>query len=253
MIAALVQARTGSERLPGKVLLPICGEPMLARLLARLGRARRLDEIVLVTTDRPGDDAIEELGRRLGLAVFRGSESDVLDRFYKAAQAHGVDVIVRVCGDCPLMDPGLIDLMVETYFRLREKVDYVANVHPPTYPDGLDLWVFTFSSLARAWREATKRSEREHVTPYIYNHPEFFRIHNVANEVDLSHWRWTVDYPHDFALVSAVFEHFHSRGQKEFGFTDVIAFLESRPDLAALNKGSQRDGGYLKSLALDGT
>jgi spore coat polysaccharide biosynthesis protein SpsF (cytidylyltransferase family) len=224
---------------------------MFAHLVTRLRRARRLDGLVLATTAAPQDDELVALAARVGVPAFRGSEEDVLDRFYRAAEMYAADVIVRICADCPLMDPVLVDAMVEACLSRWPDVDYVSNVHPPTYPDGLDIWVFSQTALARAWREATKPSEREHVTPYLVNHPTIFRIYNVACNKDLSHWRLTVDYLEDFRLVETVFSHFNGQGQSDFGLADVISFLERRPDLARLNRGIMRDEGYLKSLTRD--
>jgi spore coat polysaccharide biosynthesis protein SpsF len=247
VIAAIVQARMASTRLPGKVLLDIVGSmPMLAVVLDRARRAGTVDEVIVATSDSTGDDPISDLCRRAGTRCFRGSEDDVLDRYYRAAAWAKADVIVRLTADCPLLDPAVIDLVVSSFNAGTD--DYVSNTLERTYPDGLDTEVFSFGALARAWSEAGLTSEREHVTPYIWKHPDRFRIRNVASPVDLSAHRWTVDTPQDLQLVRAVYERIQ---RTVFGMADVVRLLETDPQIRALNAGIATNEGYERSLRED--
>lgn len=243
---AIVQARMASTRLPGKVMMDIAGRPMLAHVVGRAQRAERLDEVVVATTERPEDNAICAWGDRAGVRVFRGSEQDVLDRYHATARATNAELIVRVTADCPLLDPGVIDAVVAAY-RPGDH-DYVSNVEPPTYPDGLDTEVFPFAVLDRAWREATLGSEREHVTPYVRKRPREFRQHNVVSPRDLSDLRWTVDEPRDLAFVRGIFARLP---EGRLDHAAVLDLLAREPDLALINAGIQRNEGYLKSLRED--
>ncbi|MRR14020.1 spore coat protein, partial [archaeon] len=184
---ALIQARVSSSRLPGKVLMDICGEPMIIRVYQRAKRAGTLDDVVVITSDHQDDDALEELCLEKGVPCFRGNLDDVLDRYYQASVQHHADVIVRITGDCPLLDPGIVDTVVRTF--LDGAYDYVSNVLECTYPDGLDTEIFSRTSLEKAWNDAVLKSEREHVTAYIYKHPELFRLGSVMQKEDLSSMR----------------------------------------------------------------
>ncbi|MBU1694401.1 MAG: glycosyltransferase family protein [Verrucomicrobia bacterium] len=247
-VMAILQARMGSSRLPGKMLLPIYGEKgALELMLERVRRARLLDRTVVATTVSAQDDPLEKLCARLGVPCFRGSEDDVLDRYYQAAIRHGpASVIVRLTGDCPLHDGRVIDEAVQSF--LSQHVHYLSNAWPPVYPDGLDTEVFWFTALETAWKEARLKSEREHVTPYIRNHPERFRIGHIPARKDLSALRWTLDEPRDLQFIRAVFARL---GDREFGFEDVLSLLEREPGLGDMNAGMQRNEGYLKSLRED--
>jgi spore coat polysaccharide biosynthesis protein SpsF len=246
MIVAIVQARMGSTRLPGKVLADVGGRPMLARTVERLARAARIDRIVVATSSNSADDTIVELCRGLATSVFRGSEHDVLDRYYRAARAHRAQAVVRITGDCPFADACLVDEIVDAFAAAG--CDYAANINPPTYPDGLDTEVLTFEALERAWREARMKSEREHVTLYVRNHPELFRMVNVANGEDLSHLRWVVDEPRDLEFARAVYQ---ALPDAPFGWRDILDLINRRPELRRLNQGITRDEGLAKSLAED--
>src|SRR5579871_1881320 len=192
---AIIQARMASTRLPGKVLADIGGRPMLARVIDRVRAASTIDDVLVATSTSRADDAIEVLCREHRIAVFRGDENDVLDRYYRAAQATRADVVVRITADCPLHDPQVIDTVVSRFDPSR--FDYASNAVDRTYPDGLDVEVFSFQALERAWREAQWASEREHVTAFIWKHPDRFRLHHVCQATDLSAARWTVDEPSD--------------------------------------------------------
>lgn len=248
MILGVVQARVSSTRLPGKVLAPILGEPMLARQLERVKRARRLDEVAVATSTDASDDPLEAVCERAGVACFRGSLDDVLDRFRAAAEHFGATHVVRLTGDCPLTDPAVVDATVAAH--VEGGFDYTSNVDPPTFPDGLDVEVLTARTLETAWREARLPSEREHVTPYVRTHGDRFRLGCVSNGEDLSALRWTVDEPRDLAFVTAVYEALYP-ADPAFGMADVLALLARRPELAELNAHIERNEGMKPSLAAD--
>jgi spore coat polysaccharide biosynthesis protein SpsF len=231
-VLAVLQARQSSTRLPGKVLLPVLGEPMLARQIERIRRARRLDGLVVATTDQPEDEAIAALCAGLGVDCFRGALADVLDRFYQAARTRSPEHVVRLTGDCPLSDPALVDAAVALH--LAGGFDYSGNAVERSYPDGLDVEVFTFALLERAWREAATPHEREHVTPYMYAGGHGFRLGVLRDTLDRSALRWTVDRPEDYAFVCRVFEALHP-GDPAFSAADVHRFLDRHPEVAALN------------------
>jgi len=189
-IITIIQARLGSTRLPQKILLDLCGKPVIQRVYERACKIDKTDDVIVATTLSNSDDRLADFCRNNGIPLFRGSENDVLDRYYRAAKHFKADAVIRITGDCPLIDPAVVNLVVLT-FRSAE-VDYASNVQPPTYPDGLDTEIFTFSALETAWKYATGSYDREHVTPYIYNSGSF-RLLNVPNGEDCSSERWTVD------------------------------------------------------------
>lgn len=233
----IVQARMTSTRLPGKVLLPLAGVPMLTRLVERLRRVQRADGIVVATTTNVADDTIAALCAQLVVPCHRGSEHDVLSRYADASRLHGADVVVRITSDCPLIDPALIDQVMAAYAEGGS--DYVSNMLPPTWPYGMAVEVFSAAALAQAHAEATQAAEREHVTPFLYWHPERYRLRNVASPVDLSQHRWTVDTPEDYELVSRLFEHLMPT-HPHFTQADVLALLDQHPDWIALNQHIQQ-------------
>ena len=231
-VVAIVQARMGSTRLPGKVMLPLLGEPILTRVVRRTGRARTLDDVVVATTTRPEDDAIVALVEAEGRPVVRGSETDLLDRYLQAARAHDADVIVRVTSDCPLIDPEVIDRTVLAF--QAGDVEYASNtLEPRTYPRGLDVEVIARAALERADREDRDPAWREHATPYIYRHPESFRLLRVAAEDDHADQRWSVDTPEDFALVERIYE---ALGRDDFGWREALAVVEAHPSWVSINR-----------------
>ncbi len=248
-IVGIIQARMGSTRLPGKALLDLAGAPFLARVVERMRHCQTLDALVLATTTEPSDDPLVELAESLGVSVYRGSVDDVLDRFTQAARQADAALIVRITADDPFKDPQVTDHAVRLWLR-QPDLDYVSNTLEPTYPEGLDIEVFTREALERAWREARLPSEREHVTPYIWKHPDRFRLLNFKHERDLSHLRWTVDYPEDLAFAREVYARLYRPGQV-FLMEDILRLLEAEPELARINAGIQRNEGYLKSLAQD--
>lgn len=237
-IVAIVQARMGSTRFPNKVMRPIVGVPMIQLLLERLSRARRVDQIVLATSLDARNQPLIEHAQKLGYVAYAGSENDVLDRYYQAAAQQTPDVVVRITGDCPLIDPELVDAVIENF--QQGGADYVSNTLHPTYPDGLDVEVFSFTSLDRAWRETQRPYDREHVTPYI-KQSERFQVRNIANAEDYSGERWTVDEPEDFDVVEKIFEHFEPR--HDFGWLEVLALQREHPEWFEANRHLIRNEG----------
>lgn len=233
----IVQARMTSTRLPGKVLLPLAGEPMLTRLVERLRRVRRANDIVVATTTNATDDPIAALCAQLGVTCYRGSEQDVLSRYADAARLHGADVVVRITSDCPLIDPALIDQVIAAYEEGGS--DYVSNMLPPTWPYGMAVEVFSAAALSQANAAATQAAEREHVTPFLYWHPERYRLRNLDSPVNLSRHRWTVDTPEDYELVRRLFDHLIP-AHPQFTQADVLALLDQHPDWIAINQHVQQ-------------
>ena len=247
-IVAIIQARMGSTRLPGKVLKPLAGKPMLWHVLNRALAAKFLDEVVLATTTAPEDRALEPVARELGVRVVYGDAQDVLDRYYQAARASRADVIVRLTADCPFLDPEIVDACVGLYCSTGRA--YASNAVERSFPDGLDVEVFSFAALETAWKEAALASEREHVTPFIWKNPDRFPAAALTRTPDLSALRWCVDQPQDLALAQAVYDGLGREGRL-FGFRELLQFIEKRPDLAALNAGIACNEGYEKSLKED--
>lgn len=246
-VVAIVQARIGSTRLSGKVLAEIVGYPMLWHVVNRVRMAHSVDQVIVATTTEPVDDVVAQFCAESGIECFRGSENNVLDRFYRAAKSYEADVVVRITADCPLIDPQVVDKVVSTY--LKGEADYVTNTLRYTYPDGLDTEVFSCAALEVAWREARLPTEREHVTPYIRRSGRF-RVQNVENEVDLSarNLRWTVDEAADLEFVRTVFERLGQKG-RPFGLSEILQLVDREPSLLEMNKGLIRNEGYYRSLA----
>jgi len=237
-IIALVQARMNSTRLPGKVLKIISGRTMIDLLLCRLSQSNELDEIVVATSINKQDDELQLMVESLGYKCTRGSEKDVLNRFYESAKSLDAEVIVRITGDCPLVDPKLVDESIKSY--LDANVDYFSNINPVTYPDGLDIEVMSFESLERANSESKSEFEREHVTPYIRNSDSFSKSSMSYNE-DLSAYRWTVDEPEDLVVVTNVFKHFSPN--IHFSWNQVLELQKLKPDLFSLNQQIKNNEG----------
>lgn len=246
MITAIVQARMGSTRLPGKVLLDIQGKPLLEHVIDRVSASKLINQLVIATTANEKDKAIIDFAQRRGIAYYVGSEDDVLDRFYQTAKIYRVKTIVRITPDDPFKDPEVIDKVVGYYLKHKKSVEYVSNTIKPTYPEGLDVEVFSAEALGKAWKEAKKSSEREHVTPYIWNHPERFRLANIENDEDLSHLRWTLDTEADLQFAREIYARLY-HGQV-FLMKDILAVLRAEPELAQINQGIARNAGYLESL-----
>ncbi len=232
-IGVIIQARTGSTRLPAKVLKQLCGKTVLAHDIERVSQSTLVDEIIIATTVGVSDDAIEKEALTLGVKVFRGSEEDVLSRYYYAAKANDLDVVVRITSDCPLIDPKVIDEMLAFY--LDNEYDLVTNagadLSQRTYPRGLDTEIFAFSSLEKAFLHAKEQYQREHVTPYIY---ENSKIYYYKNDSDCSHYRITLDTEEDFQLISAIYVELY-KGTHDFYLSEVVDLLNKKPELVAIN------------------
>ena len=238
MILAIVQARMSSTRLPGKILKDVNGKQLIEILLHRVSQSKKIDKIILATSENPENDGLADFVEQLGYEVFRGSEDDVLGRYYQAAKFHHPDSVVRITGDCPLIDPQLVDNVIELFEQ--HEVDYASNTEPPTFPDGLDTEIFSFKALEYAFKLAEKPSEREHVTPFIRTNAKFRRI-NFSNETDLSEERWTVDDPEDFEVIENVVNHFAPN--LDYTWRDVLELKKSHPEYFEANKGIKRNEG----------
>lgn len=245
-IDCIIQARIGSTRLPGKVLKEIEGKPLIYYVLDQVNKSKLINRQIVASTTNPKDKILIEKVKQLKYNTFAGSENDVLDRYYQTAKYFGTNIIVRVTSDCPLIDPEVIDKVIKVF--LNNKSDYCSNVQPPTYPDGLDVEVFSFQALARAWKEAHLMSEREHVTPYIWKNTDKFKISNVAYDKDLSYLRLTVDQEEDFILVKNIYEKIKKR---PILLNDLIKLFGKEPELLKINSKYSRNEGYAKSLKED--
>jgi len=230
---AIIQARLGSTRLPGKVLLDLAGKTVLGRVVGRVSRMKKVKDLVVATSARDSDDAIEAECRRLGVACFRGSEDDVLDRFRGAADTMGAEQCTRITADCPLIDPGVSDDIISRFESADPPVDYASNKIPQSFPRGLDTEVFTREALERSARWAKKPYHRIHVTAYMYQTPELFTLLSVVSDVDRSDWRWTIDTREDLAFVREVYERLE--GKPDFDWLDVVKLVEDNPDLKKIN------------------
>lgn len=235
-IVAVVQARVGSSRLPGKILMPLAGAPLLQRMLERVQAAAELDDLVVATTVDPKDAPVRALCADLGVRCHSGHPTDLLERHLGAVDGMSADVVVKIPSDCPLIDPRVIDRVVGFHRAHADRHDFLSNLHPATYPDGNDVEVMPRPLLALAAREATKPHEREHTTPFFWDQPERFRIANVAwetgRDLSMSH-RFTIDYPEDYAFISAVYE---ALGPAPFSLAQILEYLDANPAVFALNQ-----------------
>ena len=246
---AIVQARMGSSRLPGKVLRPILGRPMLSFILERLRAVPAIASVLVATSDEARDRPVRTFCEAHGVACFAGSETDVLDRFYRAAAREDADPVLRVTGDCPLIDPGLVARLLKMYESgLYDHVAVAAGagaifLEGGRFPDGLDAECFSMGALERAWREADAEPDREHVTPYIWRNKQLFRCGVLLSDVDYSSLRWTVDNDADLELVSAIYESLYREG-RPFGMADVLEFLAANSHLSSANRAFIGQEGY---------
>jgi spore coat polysaccharide biosynthesis protein SpsF len=237
-VVTIVQARIGSARLPGKVLLPICGDTLLARMIERVSFAKRIGTLVVATTTSEEDLSIVEWCNRNSIEIYQGSKADLLDRHYQVARKYKAEVVVKIPSDCPLIDPNVIDKVIGYFLANENKFDYVSNLHPATYPDGNDVEVMSFAALERAWENATATMELEHTTPYLWENPNQFRIGNVAWETGLDYsmsHRWTIDYLEDYEFIKKVYERLFPINPK-FSLSDILQLLESEPMLKKINE-----------------
>ncbi|MBF0523097.1 MAG: glycosyltransferase family protein [Candidatus Omnitrophica bacterium] len=248
MILAIVQARMTSTRLPGKVLMPVLGKPLIQHLLERLILSKRIDKIIVATSQAKESDPLETFVKNLGFEVYRGSEQDVLDRFYKAALQYRPQTVVRITGDCPLLDAAVCDEVIRVF--QKDRLDYAQT--GPSFAEGLDCEVFSFQSLERAWKEARLKSEREHVTLYLRNHPEFIKSKMLINGTDDSKYRLTLDEKDDYCVVKAIFEGLQGEGKKDFSMKEVKSFLDAHPEIYQVNAHIIRNEGLQRSLSEEG-
>jgi spore coat polysaccharide biosynthesis protein SpsF len=250
LILAIVQARMGSTRLPGKVLLDLEGMPVLWHVVNRVCQSKRIDKVIVATSTTGEDGKISDFCSYHNIPCFAGSENDVLDRYYQTARFAGAkeqDAMVRITADCPLIDSEVVDRVIDLF--IESGADYVSNVAPPTYPDGLDVEVFTFAALEKAREEAMLLSEREHVTPYIRNN-DCFNKANLQNDIDLSGLRWTLDEADDYELIKSIYAELYRKGNV-FGTGQILALIEKQPQLLDKNNRFKRNEGYTKSVKND--
>jgi spore coat polysaccharide biosynthesis protein SpsF len=234
----IIQARTGSNRLPDKIMMPLAGKPLLQRLLERVQAATTHFDLAVATTTDTKDDIVREMCRSLNVDCYSGHPTDLLDRHYRAAVERKAEAVVKIPSDCPLIDPAVIDRVLGFYLQHEPSFDYVSNLHPASYPDGNDVEVMTLGSLGKAWREASRNFEREHTTPYIWERSEEFRIGNVGWETGLDYsmsHRWTIDYQEDYQFIDAVYDELWSEDKPIFSMEDILALLRRRPDIEEIN------------------
>lgn len=249
-IGIIIQARTGSKRLPKKVLNKIEKRTVLEHVIERAKKIKNCNRVILATTDKKEDDILENIAKNLNAEVFRGSETDVLDRYYQAARRFNVDPIVRITADCPLLDAGIAEKVINFYFQ--NNYDYVSNVNPPTFPDGMDVEVFNFKAMEKSWKEAKMKSERDGVNDYILKNFENFKIGNLTNNgEDVSHIRLTLDEKEDMVLIKKIYKELYNRNNF-FGLKDILELFKKRPELAKINQHIARNEGSFKLLQHDG-
>ena len=250
-IVAIIQVRIGSSRLPGKVLIPIVGKPMLWHIVNRVEKAKFIDQVVVATSVEKNDDKIARFCKKNNIEVFRGSENDVLDRYYECAKKYKADIVVRITADCPLIDPKIIGKSIKSY--LKGNFDYIGVLtgagsfksKDKKYPDGMDCEVFAFQSLKKACREATSNKEREHVTVYILRNPNSFKIGKLESSKDYSNIRLTVDHKEDLELVRKIYKELYPIN-KFFGLSDIIGLIKRQPGLLKINQKYIGREGYEK-------
>jgi len=248
MVLAILQARFSSSRFPGKVLKKILGKPMLLHQIERLSNSNWIDKLVVATSDDTSDDMVEKMCLDNNIEVYRGELNNVLDRFYRCAKYYSPKHIVRLTGDCPLIDAEIVDNVIQ--YHLKMESDYTSNINPPTYPDGLDVEVMKFSALEKAHKFARLPSELEHVTPYIRNTSGLFKQYNLKYKVNLSNHRWTVDEPKDFEFVQEVYRKFRYE-KNHFSMQDILDLLERNPYIQEKNYHILRNEGSLRSYKED--
>jgi spore coat polysaccharide biosynthesis protein SpsF len=239
MVNAIIEARMGSSRLPGKTMMEIMGSPSIQLLIDRLRHAQRIDNIILATTTNSEDDTIEKFCHDYGVICFRGSAEDVLGRVYHAAQKYGADVVVEVTGDCPLLDPWLIDECIDLF--IRSDYDYLSNFIEQSYPPGIDVQIFSFAVLEQLHVNAKEQKFREHVTLYILKNPSLFRMHNVYAPPELycPDWHLELDEYVDYILIKTIYENLYDK-KPVFTTTDIVKLLKEHPEWLKINQEVQR-------------
>lgn len=237
-ISIVVQARMSSSRLPKKVLLPILGESLLYRMIERLQQIKHKASIVIATSENAEDDVIEDFCQAKNIACFRGSLNNLLDRHYQVGVLTNADIVIKIPSDCPLIDPRIVDKVLDFYFENEGKYDFVSNLHPATYPDGNDVEIMTFEALKKAWQEATRPLELEHTTPYFWENPDKFRLANLTWETGLDYsmsHRFTIDYYEDYLFIKKVFEELYPQNPA-FSLEDILTLLQEKPEIYEINQ-----------------
>ncbi|MBI5730517.1 MAG: glycosyltransferase family protein [Ignavibacteriales bacterium] len=235
-IITVIQARMSSTRLPGKVMLPLLGKPLLIRMIERVNSAKLVGDVIVATSTNADDDEIEILCNQNNLICSRGHLTDLLDRHYQVAKQFNADAVVKIPSDCPLIDPKVVDKVIEHYIN-SDEFDFVSNLHPATYPDGNDVEIFSFESLECAWKDATKDYEREHTTPFIWEHQDVFSVGNITWETGYdfsSTHRWTIDFPEDYEFIRKVYDELYSKNPA-FSLNDILTLLKQKPEIAEIN------------------
>ena len=246
---ALIQARCGSTRLPNKILKDLCGKPSLQRMVERVKKSKLVDEVMVVTSIEKTNLKVVKLCAEMGTRVFVGSEDDVLDRFYQCARLIKPEFIIRLTADCPCFDGELLD---EALRQLKPDTDYMGMLSQ-TFADGLDIQIIKYEALEKSWHEAVHSFEREHVTQYAIRHPELFTLQDFVSPIgDFGNHRWTVDEPEDFEVVEHIYNYFVNEcGIEEFGYKDILNYMESHPEIERINARFVRDEGLEKSILED--
>ncbi len=244
-VVAIVQARMASSRLPGKVLKEIVGRPMLWHIINRVKKSKYINEVIVAATTDKKDDQIEEFAIKYNIGIYRGSENDIVDRFYNAAKNYNVDIIVRIWGDCPLIDPAIIDRTMKEF--LNNQADYANNFYPPTFPFGMNIEVYTFKTLEKIWKDTNNRFFREYPFEYIYENQTSLKTIFVKNDIDLSYIHWTVDYIEDFIVVTKIFKKLYKKN-KVFHMADILKVIKKNSELKSINEGLKRNIEYYKDL-----
>ena len=237
-ILTVIQARIGSSRLPGKVLLPLADKPLILRMYERVAKSKLAGRIVVAITDDQSDNDLFKLCKQNNIEVYRGNSLDLLDRHYQTAKIFDAEVVIKIPSDCPLIDPEIIDKIIQYYINNTNKYDYVSNLHPPSYPDGNDVEIMDLKTLENAWLNAHKDFEREHTTPYIWENLEKFRIGNVVWETRLDYsmtHRFTIDYKEDYEFIKRIYDELYKMNPK-FGLNDILNLLERKPEIKKINQ-----------------
>lgn len=237
-IVIIIQARTGSSRLPRKVMLPLVGEPLILRMFERVSFAKLATKIVVAIPDDRSDDKLYTFLKQKNIETFRGSTFDLLDRHYQAAKINNASIVVKIPSDCPLIDPQIIDGVIGYYLKYEGSYDFVSNLHPPTFPDGNDIEIMSFKTLENAWVNAKKDFEREHTTPFIWENPHKFRIGNVVWKSGLDYsmtHRFTIDYPEDYKFIKIIYDNLYKNNPK-FNLDDILDLLQRMPEIKKINE-----------------
>lgn len=246
-IGAIVQARMASKRLQRKVMKEIMGKPILWHLVNRLRKSKLIDRIIIATTTNKEDNIIEEFANKHHLGIFRGKENDLADRYYNAAKKYNIDVIVRIWGDCPLIDPEIIDKAIEKYFVCR--ADYANNFNPSTFPLGTHMELYSFNTLEHIWKSTNDPFFREFPFEYVYANQSLFKTLYIKSDSDLSNIHFGIDYIEDFELAKVIFEKLYSKN-RTFTMQDILDLIEKCPELKEMNKGLKRNLEYSEKLKM---